>query len=241
LRLFLRWVDPIASGGEQPRRSSTRARAQIIRGFDTFRHLRTIVPRAAAGQLLRIAAVDSLVPMGAIAPPRWPREPPVFSESELPTSRRRHSSNISMRQIRRALAVSSAICSWTLETGWRPRTHKTTRTYNDIRYFARPCDLPGPAPWCQRAYLRRVFTRSGRGDPVRRPRAEVHEQIGSAELCSTPGRRRLWPRLMTPTQLNRPGNRPGWPGGARRTASQQHATAPSSPRRTDPRAGGHGA
>jgi hypothetical protein len=92
-------------------RTATTAPAEIICAFDTFKRLSTIAPCAAAGQSLTINAIDSRIDLGAITPPpRRPHEPPGLPESELPTNWRRHSSNISMRQVGSDRALRSYFC-----------------------------------------------------------------------------------------------------------------------------------
>jgi hypothetical protein len=56
--------------GERPRRASLGAYAGTIGMLDTFRRIYTTPPSAAAGESIRIISVDSLINLGAPAPPR---------------------------------------------------------------------------------------------------------------------------------------------------------------------------
>jgi hypothetical protein len=59
-------------------RTSTSAPADIIRGFDTLKRLRTTTPCAAAGQSRTTASIDSLFEIGAITRRGGHRNRPVF-------------------------------------------------------------------------------------------------------------------------------------------------------------------
>jgi hypothetical protein len=88
LHLFLPRIDRISTGSEQLTPNPATATDKIIRGFDTFKHLRTTVAFAAAGQSHTINTIDPLIVISATTPPQQrPLQPPSHTESELPRSR----------------------------------------------------------------------------------------------------------------------------------------------------------
>jgi hypothetical protein len=93
---------------EQPVQVPAVGPAKRIRGFDTWKHLRTAATRATATKSRTTSTLGTLLNTSAItSPPRRQHKPPGLTESELTTSRRRHSSRITMRQDQPSLAVPS--------------------------------------------------------------------------------------------------------------------------------------